>query len=91
MTKKDLINHVAENSNTDITKKDTEAILDATFSAIGHAIKADERFAWPGFGIFTVKERTARSGRNPQTGKAINIKASKTVAFKPAPGLKDSL
>ena len=54
-------------------------------------IKKEKRFAYPGFGTFTVRARKARTGRNPQTGEAIKIKASKTVGFKPAPTLKNTL
>ena len=55
------------------------------------AIKKEKRFAYPSFGTFTVRTRKARKGRNPQTGEEIKIKASKTVGFKPAPTLKNSL
>ena len=91
MTKKDFIDHVAANAGIEISKKDAEAMIDATFSAIGESVRAENRFAYPGFGTFTVGERPARDGRNPQTGKKIKIKASKTVSFKPASGLRGSL
>ncbi|MBT5633626.1 MAG: HU family DNA-binding protein, partial [Nitrospina sp.] len=55
------------------------------------AIKKEKRFAYPSFGTFTVRSRKARKGRNPRTGEEIKIKASKTVGFKPAPTLKNSL
>lgn len=66
-------------------------MIDATFSAIAESVRAENRFAYPGFGTFTVRERQARDGRNPQTGKKIKIKASKTIGFKPASALRDSL
>jgi DNA-binding protein HU-beta len=66
-------------------------MIDATFQAIAKTIKKEKRFAYPGFGTFTVRSRKARKGRNPQTGEEIKIKASKTVGFKPAPTLKSSL
>jgi DNA-binding protein HU-beta len=66
-------------------------VLDATFKTISKAIKRDKRFSYPGFGTYTVRNRKARNGRNPQTGEEIKIKASKTVGFKPAPTLKSSL
>ena len=55
------------------------------------AISNGGRFSYPGFGTFTVRERKARTGRNPRTGEAIKIPKSKTVAFKAAPGLKGDL
>ena len=91
MKKAELIHQVVKDSGTTLSKQDTATILDAAFVAIGEAIRDDKRFAWPGFGTFTVKERVARKGRNPQTGKQISIKASRTVTFKPAPALKESL
>ena len=91
MTKKDFIDHVSANAGIKISRKDAEAVIDAAFSAIGESVRAENRFAYPGFGTFTVRERPARDGRNPQTGKKIRIKASKTVAFKPAPALRGSL
>ncbi|UCD85979.1 MAG: HU family DNA-binding protein, partial [Deltaproteobacteria bacterium] len=75
----------------DLSKAATEKLIDEAFSAIAGAIRKDKRFSYPGFGTFTVRSRKARTGRNPQTGATIHIKASKTVGFKPAPGLKDSL
>ena len=91
MNKKDFIDHVSANAGIEISKKDAEAVIDAAFGVIGESVRSDDRFAYPGFGTFTVRERQARDGRNPQTGKKMKIKASKTVAFKPAPTLRDSL
>lgn len=91
MTKAEFVDQVVNSSGVDISKKDAAGILDTVFSVIGQTIKDENRFSYPGFGTFTVKERSARKGRNPRTGDAIDIKASKTVGFKPAPGLKQSL
>ena len=91
MKKAELISQVVKDSGTPLSKQDTATILDAAFVAIGEAIRDDKRFAWPGFGTFTVRERVARKGRNPRTGKQISIKASRTVTFKPAPSLKQGL
>lgn len=92
MTKSELIGTVAKNvKDTALSKRLTSDVLDAAFDVIGKAIKKDKRFAYPGFGTFTVRSRKARTGRNPQTGEAIKIKASKTVGFKPAPTLKSTL
>ena len=82
---------VTSSSGVSLSKKDTETLLEATFNAIGQAVCKEKRFAYPGFGTFTLRERTARKGRNPQTGATMKIKASKTIAFKPTPSLKDSL
>ena len=91
MKKAELVNQVVKDSGTPLSKQDTATILDAAFVAIGEAIRNDKRFAWPGFGTFTVRERVARKGRNPRTGKQISIKASRTVTFKPAPALREGL
>ena len=91
MNKKDFIDHVSASAGIEISKKNVEALIDAAFNAISESVRVENRFAYPGFGTFTVRERQARDGRNPQTGKKIKIKASKTVAFKPAPTLRDSL
>ena len=92
MTKDQLISAVIKDcKNDDLSKRLAGEILDATFDAISKAIKKEKRFAYPGYGTFTVSTRKARKGRNPQTGEEIKIKASKTVGFKPAPTLKNSL
>ncbi|MFQ5444631.1 MAG: HU family DNA-binding protein [Nitrospinales bacterium] len=92
MTKDELINSVIKScKGADLSKRLAGEILDAAFENIGKAIKKEKRFAYPGFGTFTVRNRKARKGRNPQTGEEIKIKASKTVGFKPAPALKNSL
>ncbi len=91
MTKSDLVNAVHANSGGDLSKKAVGDIIDAVFADVAKAIKKDKRFSYPDFGTFKVKKRKARTGRNPQTGDKIKIKASKTVGFKPAPKLKGSL
>ena len=92
MTKDDLINNVIKScKDTNLSKRLTGDVLDAVFENISKAIKKEKRFAYPSFGTFTVRNRKARKGRNPQTGEEIKIKASKTVGFKPAPTLKKSL
>jgi len=89
MTKSDLIAAVAK--GTKISKRAAAEALDVTFEQIARSIKREKRFQIPGFGTFTVRSRKARKGRNPQTGAAITIKASRTVGFKPAPSLKKGL
>ena len=89
MTKADLINAVAKAAK--VSKRAAGNAVDVTFSSLVKSIKKDKRFQMPGFGTFTVRSRKARKGRNPQTGVVINIKASRTVGFKPAPSLKKGL
>lgn len=89
MTKSDLVNAVAK--GVKLSKRAAGDAVDAAFETLARAIKKDKRFQVPGFGTFTVRSRKARKGRNPQTGAEITIKASKTVGFKPAPGLKKGL
>ena len=91
MTKSEFVDQVVKASGRGLTKKDTTTVLDAAFEVMGRAIGKDKRFTYPGFGTFTVKERSARKGRNPRTGEAIKVKASRTVGFKPSPSLKDVL
>lgn len=92
MTKDQLIAAIIKNCKNDVlSKRVVNDILDATFSSISKSLKKEKRFAYPKFGTFIVRKRKARKGRNPQTGEEINIKAIKTVGFKPAPTFKDSL
>jgi DNA-binding protein HU-beta len=93
MTKAELIDKVAQgiSKSAEVSKKATAEIIDLTIGEIVKAIKKEKRFSFPGFGTFNVRSRKARKGRNPQTGEVINIKASKTVSFKPAPELKNKL
>ena len=94
MTKSDLINAVHEaatGKNIEITKKATGELIDLLFEQVGGAIEKTERFSYPDFGTFTVKHRKARTGRNPRTNESIEVPASKSVGFKPAPSLKDKL
>ena len=92
MTKDDLVTAVVKGcKGDDLSKRRVSDVIDATFDSIGKSIKKDKRFSYPTFGTFTVRNRKARKGRNPQTGEEIKIKASKTVGFKPAPTLKSSL
>ena len=90
MTKAELINGVHDALGGSLTKKDTAAAVQSVFDELAGASSAG-RFTYPGFGTFKVKERGERQGRNPQTGAAITIAASKTLSFKPAPAFKDSL
>ena len=90
MTKADLIQAVATHGSG-MTKKGAAELVDSLFATISKAIKKEGRFSYPGFGTWTIRQRKARKGRNPQTGAEIKIKASKTVGFKPAKELKNGL
>jgi DNA-binding protein HU-beta len=87
MNKSDLINKVAE--VTDLSKKDAAKAVDAVFDAISEALQSGDKVQLVGFGNFEVRERSARKGRNPQTGEEIDIPASKVPAFKPGKSLRD--
>lgn len=87
MNKSDLINKVAEAS--ELSKKDATKAVDAVFDAISEALQGGDKVQLVGFGNFEVRERSARKGRNPQTGEEIDIPASKIPAFKPGKSLRD--
>ena len=89
MNKTDLINVVA--NATELTKKDVDAVISATVSAITDALKAGDKVQLIGFGTFEVKEAAAREGRNPKTGETIKIAASKKPAFSASKALKDEV
>ena len=91
MNKSELVDRVLKESGPSLSKRDVTAVLDAAFGVIGTTLRDEKRCAWPGFGTFVVQERAARKGRNPRTGEDIQIKASRTVGFKPAPALKQDL
>ena len=89
MNKTELVAVVAEKSG--ITKKDAERVVSATFETITAQLMKGEKVQISGFGVFEVKEREARVGRNPRTKEAIEIPASKAPAFKPSKALKDTV
>ena len=89
MNKKDLIDAVAMASG--LSKADAERSVKATFDAITSSLSKEEEVAIPGFGTFVVRHRAARTGRNPQTGAAIQIAASKAVGFKVSSALKKAV
>jgi DNA-binding protein HU-beta len=89
MNKSDLITAIAQTSG--LTKADATRALNATTSAITSALSTGDSVAITGFGSFLVRDRAARTGRNPQTGDAIQIKASKVPAFKAGKLLKESV
>ncbi|MCI2254674.1 HU family DNA-binding protein [Domibacillus sp. 8LH] len=89
MNKTDLINEVAETA--ELSKKDATKAVDALFDAIQETLAKGDKVQLIGFGNFEVRERSARKGRNPQTGEEIEIAASKVPAFKPGKALKDAV
>ncbi len=89
MNKADLIQAIADAAN--LSKADATRALDAFVDAVTEALKSDDTVSLVGFGTFGVKTRGERQGRNPQTGDAITIKASKIAYFKPGKGLKDAV
>lgn len=89
MNKTELIAKVAELS--ELTKKDATKAVDAIFDSIAGALQEGDKVQLIGFGNFEVRERSARKGRNPQTGEEIEIAASKVPAFKPGKALKDAI
>lgn len=89
MTKAELVEAVASQSR--LTKKAAAEVLEVVFNNIGKAVKKDARFSYPGFGTWSIRTRKARKIRNPQTNEMMKLKASKTVGFRPAKELKDTL
>lgn len=89
MNKAELISAVAEKSG--LTKKDATTVLTAIIDTVETSLKNGDSVQIMGFGTFEVRDRAARKGRNPQTGEEIEIKASKTPAFKPGKQLKDAV
>lgn len=89
MNKSDLIEAMAEAA--DISKAAAGKALDGMVDAIVSALKKGEPVSLVGFGTFAVRERAARSGRNPKTGETITIGASRVPGFKAGKGLKDAV
>ena len=89
MNKTELVANVAEKAG--LTKKDAEKAVNALFSSIEEALVANDKVQMIGFGTFEVKERAARTGRNPQTGAEIAIPASKNPVFKAGKALEDAV
>jgi len=87
MNKTELIAQVAE--KTGLSKKDTESIINAAVDTIASTMARGDKVQLSGFGIFEVKDRQARVGRNPKTKEAIEIPASRQPVFKPSKALKD--
>ncbi len=90
MNTADLVDQIAAQDDK-LTKTQAKAIVDALLGAIRDAAVRGEEVSLPGFGKFKVQAKPARTGRNPTTGAAIEIAASKKVAFQPAKALKDAV
>lgn len=90
MNTSDLADRLAE-ADPKITKAQAKALIDGVFNAIRDAAAKGEEVSVPGFGKFKVQDKPARTGRNPSTGAAIQIAASRKLAFQPAKALKDAL
>lgn len=88
MHKGDLVKEVGKVVNT---KKEAQAAIDCVFSSITTALKKKDTVTLVGFGTFKVEQRKARKGRNPQTGKEIEIKAMTVAKFVPGKALKDAI
>ena len=89
MNKTELIEIVAKEA--DLKKKDADAAVNAVFNAIEKALVEGEKVQLIGFGTFEVKDRAAKTGRNPATGETINIAASKQIKFSAGKTIKDKI
>jgi len=89
MTKAELIDSVATSAG--VSKADAERTLGAFFEHVTTSAKQGDKVVWPGFGSFSTTKRQARTGRNPQTGAAVQIAASTAMKFTPSATLKGTL
>ncbi len=89
MNKSDLVDAVA--ASADLSKASAGRAVDAVLGGIGDALGGGQTVSLVGFGTFSVRHRQARMGRNPQTGEAMHIAASKVPGFKAGKGLKDKV
>jgi integration host factor subunit beta len=87
MTKADLIEEVAQ--ITDVTRRDSEVIVETIFDSIVHSLRAGDKIEIRGFGSFRTRQRNSRVGRNPKTGDRVEVPAKKIPFFKPSKELKD--
>ena len=87
MTKADLVEEVSK--VTELTRKDSEVIVDTLFESVIKALKTGDKLEVRGFGSFRVRQRNARVGRNPKTGEKVEVPAKRVPYFKPSKELKD--
>jgi nucleoid DNA-binding protein len=91
MTRRELIERVRDGLSADLTERQVGEVIERAIAEMGAAIQRDGKLTLPGFGTFTVRMTSARIGRNPRTGEAVEIPAASTVGFKPAAELKAGL
>jgi DNA-binding protein HU-beta len=89
MNKPELISNIAEKSG--LTKKDVETVLNRFLSEVTEALSSGDKVQLIGFGTFETRKRSAREGRNPQTGASLSIPSSKVPAFKAGNKLKEAV
>ncbi|MEH7474264.1 DNA-binding protein [Priestia megaterium] len=89
MNKTELVDAVAAKS--ELTKQDSKKAVDALLETISNTLAKEEKIQLVGFGTFEIRERSERTGRNPQTGEEMTIPASKAPAFKPGKELKEAV
>ncbi|WP_221569258.1 MULTISPECIES: HU family DNA-binding protein [Bacillaceae] len=89
MNKNDLVNNIAEKEG--LTKKDVESVVNSLLTEITDALKEGDKVQFVGFGTFETRERSSRTGRNPQTGETIEIPASTVPAFRAGNKLKEAV
>ena len=89
MNKQELAEKIAKEH--ELTKAKANEIVDSVFASVEEALVAGDKVAIAGFGIFEVRERSARIGRNPRTGEAVEVPASKAPAFKAGKAFKDAV
>jgi DNA-binding protein HU-beta len=91
MNKADLIAEVQRHLGAECSKAHAEKVVNSVLASIQRGLKKDKEVQLVGFGTFAVKNRKARTGRNPQTKEPLQIKASRTVGFRAGTGLKGSI
>ena len=89
MNKNELVNNIANESG--LTKKDVETVVNGVLDEITSALKQNDKVQFVGFGTFETRERSSRTGRNPQTGESIEIPASTVPAFRAGNKLKEAV
>ena len=87
MTKADLVDRVT--SLGDLTRRDSEVIVDTLFDSVIHALKTGDKVEVRGFGSFRTRQRNSRTGRNPKTGAKVDVAAKRVPFFKPSKELRD--
>jgi len=91
MTKAELVEVITAKADGQLTRKATADLVDAVFEQIRDAVTKEGRFSYPAFGTWTIRHRKARNGRDPRTKAPIVVQASRTIGFRPAPEVKETL